>query len=150
MNQQTRTFEPGDQVSFCEPEFYALSNFSSFSLYWKQYLFPTLQHVYMWESFYECNNLLSKAAAAEIRIARSPYIATELAEKWKERQIPNWEEVEESVLQKLLWSKVHQHEYVMRKLRETGDREIIGDSPLTSKLWMKIREIIKEKTTAIN
>ena len=68
---------------------------------------------------------------------------------------PDWEEVKIDVMERICRAKLQQHEYVQRKLDQTGDLLLVEDSPYDSfwgwgpdrqgrnelgKVWMRLRE----------
>ncbi len=148
------------QVFFYEQEFYVLSNFSAFKLVWKGLGFDTSEHAYHWEKFPD-----SYEVRAMIHSSRSAHEAFKIAEKCKGKVCPDWAEKKVGIMKGILRAKVAQHEYVKRKLLETGDRELIEDSwrdsfwgrgpyhydqkphysgqNMLGKLWMEIREELR-------
>lgn len=141
------------QVFFYEQEFYVLSNFSSFQIEWKGILFPTSEHVYHWEKF-----ILFPQFQKQILEARSAHDAFRIAQELKEHRRFDWDNVKVNIMFDILCAKVQQHPYVMKKLLETGSRELIEDSwrddywgwgenkdgkNVLGWLWMKVREEMK-------
>jgi ribA/ribD-fused uncharacterized protein len=146
--------DTGKYVFFYEQDFYVLSNFSAFSLMWKERLFPTSEAAYHFEKFPH-NALLQ----SRIWLARSAHEAFKIAEQNKENCRPDWDVVKVDIMREILRAKVQQHEYVHRKLLATGDRELIEDSwrddfwgwgpnrdgqNMLGKLWMEIRTELRE------
>lgn len=166
-----------ERVCFYEQEFYVLSNFSSFKVEWKGILFDTAEAVYHWEKFEHVVSrnwngsdsswkltseqlLLPERATIQRQIlnTRSAHDAFTLAQKHKELRRPDWDDVKVGIMLNILRSKVQQHEYVRRKLLETGDRELVEDSwrddfwgwgpnkdgqNMLGKLWMRVREEVR-------
>lgn len=147
-----------EQVFFYEQDFYVLSNFSAFSLVWKNSWFPTTEHAYHWEKFPN-----SQSLQRDIRTAISAHEAFKHAERNKEYVRADWSEVRQLIMRQILWAKVQQHEYVKRKLLATGDRELIEDSWRDSywgwgpdhqgknalgALWMDIRHELRTQSTS--
>jgi ribA/ribD-fused uncharacterized protein len=143
-----------DPVFFYEHEFYVFSNFSSFMLEWKGKLWPTSEHAYHSEKFED------ESMKEEIRNARSAHAALKYAEANKDKRKENWDEIKLQVMKEILHAKVEQHPYVLKKLLESGDRELIEDSWRDSywgwgpdkdgenhlgKLWMEVRKEVVEK-----
>ncbi len=141
-----------DSVFFYEQEFYGLSNFSAFNLVWKDLVFPTSEHAYQWEKF---DSVLFPKIKASIYLASSAHEAFKLAEVHKENRFLNWDDIKVPIMKNILRAKVSQHEYVIRKLLETGNRKLIEDSwrdpywgwgadkqgtNMLGTLWMEIRE----------
>lgn len=145
------------QVFFYEQDFYVLSNFSAFSIQRYGMRFDTAEHLYHWEKFNWVDgpeaNL--KAIRDAIRLAPSAHEAFKRAQDYKEFYDPEWESSHKiQTMLGILRDKVNQHEYVRRKLLQTGDRELIEDSwrdnywgwgpnkdgqNMLGKLWMQVR-----------
>lgn len=147
------------EVFFYEQEFYVLSNFSAFNLRWQGYTFPTSEHAYQWSKFAP---MTKDARAVYVRdvilSAPSAHDAFKWAETWKTLRRPDWDSVKLGTMEEILRAKVQQHEYVRRKLLETGDRVLIENSwrddywgwgpnrdgkNMLGKLWMVIRAEIR-------
>lgn len=143
------------QVFFYEQEFYVLSNFSAFRLYFGGIDYQTSEHAYHCQKFPGRNQW-----AIRFRIANAPsaHDAFKLAEKHKDQRRSDWDAVKADVMRDILRAKADQHEYVRRKLLETGDRELIEDSwrdafwgwgpnrdgqNMLGKLWMEVREELR-------
>lgn len=140
-------------VYFYEQDHYYLSNFSSFDLLWKGIRFATSEHAYHWERFtytWHKNAIIN---------AHSAHSAFRYAQDNKQHQRPDWDEIKVRVMRDILQAKAHQHEYVRRKLLQTGDKKLIEDSHrdpywgwgpnadgmnILGKLWMEIRAHLKE------
>jgi ribA/ribD-fused uncharacterized protein len=138
-----------EPVLFYEREFYPLSNFSAFRLHWKGYEYDTSEAAYQCEKFH-CTGMI----AAEIRAASSAHIAFKVAERNRAYRRPDWDAIKVDVMREILRAKSDQHEYVRRKLLETGERELIEDSwrddywgwgpnrdgqNMLGELWMEVR-----------
>lgn len=156
-----------DDIDFYEREFYPLSNFSSFTIWWKtserdgDKLFNTSEQVYHWEKF---NSNVPTADQRDIQraiiTARSAHEAFKIAERHKEFRRPKWDDEKVDVMRRIIAAKAAQHEYVLRKLLETGDRHLIegswrddfwGIGPnrdgqnMLGKLWMEIRTALTQE-----
>lgn len=150
------------QVFFYEQEFYVLSNFSAFNLTWRAHDFDTSEQAYQWEKFLPPEErdkvLLANYELHSIRLeilrARSAHDAFKIAEANKAKVRRDWPDVRVSVMREILRAKAGQHEYVRRKLLQTGDRELVEDSwrdsfwgwgpnkdgqNMLGKLWMEVR-----------
>lgn len=112
------------QVFFYEQDHYYLSNFSAFRVYWAGFDFDTSEHAYHWCRFRGVANLHQAAILA----ARSAHEAFRYAQDNKAHQRPEWDAVKVDVMREILVSKARQHPYVLRKLLETGDRELVENS----------------------
>jgi ribA/ribD-fused uncharacterized protein len=151
------------QVFFYEQDFYVLSNFSAFTLYWRGWNFHTSEAAYHWERFATGRSLVEREAqsiADQIRLAPSAHEAFKLAQANKRLQRPDWDLVKVSRMRSILREKADQHEYVRRKLLATGDRELIEDSwrddfwgwgakrdgqNMLGKLWMEVRAELRAR-----
>lgn len=153
--------DSAERVCFYEPEFYCLSNFSAFRLMWKGVDFDTLEHAYHWEKFGPPGFMGSVIVALreQIREARSAHEAFQIAQVNKGLRRPDWDNVKVSTMLELMIAKADQHEYVARKLEQSGDRRLIEDSwrdefwgwgpdcdglNMAGELWMKVRELRRE------
>jgi ribA/ribD-fused uncharacterized protein len=140
------------QVFFYEQEFYVLSNFSAFNLKMLGITFATSEHAYHWMKFRHPTG--PGWVQNEIETAPSAHEAFKAAERLKRYRRPDWDDVKVEIMRDILRAKVDQHEYVRRKLLETGDRELIEDSwrddfwgwgpyrdgrNVLGKLWMEVR-----------
>lgn len=148
--------DTASQVFFYEQEFYVLSNFSAFRLKWHGVDFDTSEHAYQWSKFsYPGNSQAAFDAADAILKARSAHEAFKIAEQNRVHINPDWNRNRVDIMRQILFAKAEQHEYVKRKLLETGTRELIEDSwrdpfwgwggdrrgqNVLGKLWMGIRD----------
>lgn len=136
------------QIFFYDREFYVFSNFSAFQIEWKGKLYPTSEHVFHSEKF-ESDDLKES-----VRLARSAHDALKFAEAHDHVRRSDWEGIELQVMKEILLAKVAQHSYVLKKLRDSTDRELIEDSWRDAfwgwgenrdgannlgKLWMEVR-----------
>lgn len=146
------TLDTDKQVFFYEQEFYVLSNFSSFKIRWRGILFPTSEHAYHWESFYGPNG--SQQHRDYIEEAASAHEAYQYTQYHKAERRVEWDQIKVPTMRQILLAKWDQHEYVRRKLFETGNRWIIENSwrddfwgwgperngkNVLGQLWMQIR-----------
>lgn len=115
------------QVFFYEHDFYVLSNFSAFMVHWEGKLFQTAEHAYHWTRFFGAGGV-ADLHCDMIRSSLSAHEAFKYAQKYKADQRGDWDEVKVVVMRDLIREKADQHEYVRRKLLETGDRELIENS----------------------
>lgn len=144
-----------DRVCFYEQEFYPLSNFSSFQIKRHGLRFPTSEHAYHWEKFPHSIELRQ-----DILLAPSAHEALKMAEKYKNAIRSDWKEVRLDVMREIIRAKFDQHEYVRRKLMQTGTRELVENSwrddfwgwgpnrdgqNMLGKLWMELRELERAK-----
>jgi ribA/ribD-fused uncharacterized protein len=143
------TLDTDRQVFFYEQDFYVLSNFSAFTVDWEKHLFMTAETAYHWEKFID-----HPEVQLEIIRARSAHDAFKIAQNNKDKLSPDWIDQRVNVMRRILFAKVSQHEYVRRKLLQTGGRDLIENSwrddfwgwgqnrdgqNMLGKLWMEIR-----------
>jgi len=147
-----------ERVCFYEQDFYVLSNFSSFQVEIAGRLFPTSEHAYHWFKFAEHPHI-----QYEILATRSAHDAFKVAAKHKALRLPNWDDIKVTVMKEIILAKAQQHEYVMRKLLATGDRELVENSwrddvwgwgpnkdgqNLLGKCWMELRDTLRKQFAA--
>jgi ribA/ribD-fused uncharacterized protein len=141
------------QVFFYEQDHYYLSNFSSFRLKWRDKDFDTSEHVYHWEKF-DTQNFPGMEVQRRIVFSRSAHEAFKIAEEYRACRRAEWDTIRLNVMSNILRAKAQQHEYVRRKLIQTGECELIENSwrdnywgwgpnrdgqNMLGKLWMEIR-----------
>jgi ribA/ribD-fused uncharacterized protein len=149
-----------ERVCFYEQDFYVLSNFSSFSLVWKEHKFPTSEHAYHWEKF---KHLGDRAIANLIAAAPSAHEALRIATGFRLARRPDWDDVKVDIMREIIRAKAMQHDYVMKKLLATGDRELVENSwrddfwgwgpnrdgqNHLGKLWMEVRAEFRAQNDA--
>lgn len=147
-----------ERVCFYEQDFYVLSNFSSFTVVWEGLRFDTSEALYHWLKFATTKNGvglgLAPLIAREILNAPSAHEAFKIAQANKDQRRSDWDDVKLDFMRRILREKAVQHEYVMRKLLATGDRELVENSwrddfwgwgpnrdgqNMLGKLWMEVR-----------
>jgi ribA/ribD-fused uncharacterized protein len=147
------TLDTDSQVFFYEQDHYYLSNFSAFRLRWDGIDFDTSEHAYHWEKF-KISGVDTSRVGRLIYGARSAHEAFKIAEALKGERRADWDSVKVDAMRRILREKARQHEYVRRKLLETGARQLIENSwrddywgwgekrdgqNMLGKLWMEIR-----------
>ncbi len=152
-NEQRLSLDTDRRVFFYEQDHYYLSNFSAFMVEWSGRVFPTSDHAYHYAKFPD-DHLKQMAIA----VASSAHLAFKMAERWKQYRRQDWDAIKVMTMREILREKVRQHEYVRRKLLETGDRELIENSwrddfwgwgpqrdgrNMLGKLWMEVRDEIR-------
>lgn len=156
-----RGLDTDEQVFFYEQDYYVLSNFSAFTIMWKGIRFYTSEHVYHWEKFQSVSGkiLVNNLALCNfIKNAPSAHEAYKFAQRNRIYRRPDWDEIKVDIMRDILKAKVTQHEYVMAKLLDTDNRELIENSwrddfwgwgpnkdgkNMLGKLWMEIRDSLK-------
>jgi hypothetical protein len=149
-------------VCFYEQEFYPLSNFSAFTLQWCGIRFDTSEAAYHWEKFRGSVENREEARLA-ILAASSAHAAFQTAQRYKNYKRRDWDDVKVHIMRQILWEKVEQHEYVRRKLLETGSRMLVENSwrddfwgwgerrdgkNMLGVLWMEIRTELRRRNLA--
>lgn len=150
-----RGADTDDRVFFYERDFYCLSNFSSFCLLWGGRKFATSEAAYHSEKFPDHPEIQSA-----ILLAPSAHEAFRMAREHERAMRVDWADVRVDVMRRILRAKVEQHPYVLRKLLQTGSREIVEDSwrdsfwgwgddragaNMLGHLWMELREQIRSE-----
>lgn len=146
-----------DRILFYGGSWYSFSSFSSFIVRWRDTDWATSEHAYQAAKFDD------PAIIAQIKNARSAYDAKIIAHTYEHMKIPHWHQVKLKIMEEIVRAKLAQHPYIRRKLLETGDREIIEDSPTDSfwgrghdwrgdnhlgKIWMNLRQELKQCNSA--
>lgn len=157
MSIQTHKLDTSEQVFFYEQDFYVLSNFSAFTLLWQGERYDTAEAAYHVEKFPS-----STGIRGSIQRAASAHEAFKIAQECKAHRRPDWDEVKVDIMFNILLAKARQHEYVRRKLLDTGERELIEDSwrddfwgwgpnkdgqNMLGKLWMKVRTKLRAENS---
>tara|TARA_B100000745_G_scaffold173343_1_gene113557 strand:+ start:7662 stop:8096 length:435 start_codon:yes stop_codon:yes gene_type:complete len=139
-----------EPVLFYERRFYCFSNFSSFQVVIWGEVWMTSEHAYQAQKF-----ITRKDIQAKIQDARSAHDAKVIAREHAFFTHSGWEKEKLEVMEDICRAKLEQHEFIQKRLRETGDGEIIEDSPKDSfwgwgpnqtghnylgKIWMKLRD----------
>lgn len=143
-----------EPVLFYEKEFYVLSNFSSFEVFYKNEVWKTSEYAY------QASGFTDKKIIERIKNARSSHDAMKLSKiTFIDKKRKDWDLVKLGIMIDICREKLKQHFYVQKKLLQTGDRELIENSPRDSfwgwgpnkdghnhlgKIWMKLREEIRE------
>jgi N-glycosidase YbiA len=137
-------------INFYTPKFYVFNNFSAHAIDFRGKLYPTAEHAYQAA---KCTDPQGQEA---IRRARSPLQAKSLAnEIYGAAKDPDWACKKVAVVEEILRTKLAQHPEARDALRESGQEDIVEDSPtdyfwgegadgsgqnMFGKLWMKIRD----------
>lgn len=119
-----------EPVLFHMQEFYCFDNFSAFAITWRGLCWMTVEHAYQAAKFYEHISVLWE----RIHNAPSAHEAKQIAKTYDHQKRSDWLEVCIPLMEELIWAKLTQHEYVRRKLLQTGERSIIEASP-TDLFW---------------
>lgn len=140
-----------NKVLFYGGKYHAFSNFSSFMVMYEDYLWPTAEYAYQASKFDDV------VIINEIKSARSSYDTFQIARKYPDKVRKDWMEVNLGIMKKIVREKLNQHSYIKQKLIETGQMEIIENSPTDAfwgwgpnkdgqnhlgKIWMELRDEI--------
>ena len=146
--------ETEDAIYFYTPQFYALDNFSPYTVSIWNNTFPTAEHAFQWKKF----EAARPDIAQKILQSSNPDIAKRIAKEHKPDRTANWGEIKVGVMEEILRAKFAQHAEVREIVAQTGSRVIyensanddfwgIGSSGagknLMGVLWMKIRDEVK-------
>lgn len=145
----------GTVVGFYEREFFMFSNFSSFQVEWRDYMWPTSEHAYQASRFMGENEDL----VASIQKARSAHDAYKIAQDNKMHQRKQWDNEKIDVMYSICKAKLLQHTYIQGHLQSTLDEPLVEDSPKDSfwgwgpdrkgrnelgKVWMRLRTELRD------
>lgn len=150
------------RIHFYEQEFYVFSNFSAFRVFIFNHDFMTAEHAYQYAKFYtsEHKGPERRVPMIQIKDAGSAHRAFKIAREsdayksqyWDRN--PNGTPLKLIMMEQILRKKVEQHDYVRKKLIQSGSRHLIEDSwrddywgwgpnadgqNMLGQLWMKIR-----------
>lgn len=144
----------GEVAAFYPREFYPLCNFSSFQVEWRGRLWPTSEHAYQAAHFFDT----APELAQTIYVVRSAHEAYKIAKANADKAPEDWEDLKEEIMLDICRHKLRQHEYIRKKLLETGEARIVEDSPKDSfwgwgpdrrgrnalgKVWMRLRDELR-------
>ena len=134
---------------------FCLDNFSPFNVDIDGVEYKTAEHAFQSIKFLKT----SKEIAEEIRLSSSPFDARALAHKYKSLRREDWKDVKYEIMEKILYEKTIQNQYVKEKLLATKNNTIIEDCGADDdkdwgcgldgtgqnnlgKIWMRIRDRI--------
>ncbi len=139
-----------EPITFYAGGFNCFSNMAAFAVEIDGVLFMTSEHAYQSARFSD------ESIKEKIKNTRSALDAKLIAGENKELELPNWYEINLSVMESIVRSKLQQHPYIQKKLIESGEREIFEASDDSfwgwgkdkngrnelGKIWMKLRKDI--------
>lgn len=108
----------------CEKPYGGFSNFSKHSFELDGKLWQTSEH------YFQAQKFINTVHLDEVHQANTPRKAAQIG---RDRSLPlrsDWEEVKEDVMMKALEAKFRTHQDLYNVLVETGQSEIIEDSPI--------------------
>lgn len=118
----------GPPILFYEGTGYVYSNFSSFKVRWRDVDWMTSEHAYQAAKFDD------RKIIDQIKEAPSAHDAMKIAHCYRDKQVHNSPEMKISIMEEVVRAKSAQHPYIQKKLLESGDREIVENSP-TDSFW---------------
>ncbi len=139
-----------DKILFLGGGWKCFSNFSSYEVDIWGRKFKTSEHAYQYKKFEHDEEVREKIFSSS-----SAYDSKILSQEFKDRQALDWESKRVDVMEEIVRAKLAQHPHILKKLKETGDKEIIENSPddyfwgwgadhsgqnIHGKIWMKLRE----------
>jgi len=144
-------------IRFYTPRFYVFNNFSAHAIEFEGKLYPTAEHAY------QAAKCTDPRGQEEIRNARSPLYAKEISNgTYRSARDADWDSKKLDVVEAILRAKLAQHQEARGALRDSGDEEIIEDSPtdyfwgvgadgtgrnMLGRLWMKLRQEFEDMPT---
>ena len=128
-------------------------NFSSFEVVWRGETWKTSEYAYQAAKFED------EKIRQEIQNARSSHDAMKLAKiTYNNQKRKDWHDIKLQIMEDIVRAKLSQHFYIQKKILQTGDRELIENSPRDSfwgwgpnkdgenhlgKIWMKLRDELR-------
>ena len=146
----------GDVVGFYPREFYVFDNFASFAVDYRGRRWSTSEHAYQASHFFET----APELVDEIHKARSAHEAYKIAKANADKAPDNWNDVKVGIMEEIVRAKCEQNPYIKQKLLDTGDLEIVEDSPKDDfwgwgksrdgrnelgKIWMRLRDELRRE-----
>ena len=147
-----------DPILFYEAKYYMFSNFASFAVVYKGLTWMTSEHAYQAAKFED------KGVIKLIHSSLSAHDSKKIAHVHKDKMNPDWSNLKVSIMEEIVREKIKMHPYIQEKLIETGERDIIENSPEDSfwgsgsdgngrnelgKIWMKLRDELKETSEMV-
>lgn len=141
------------KIFFYESNYYLFSNFSAHEIEYNGVLYKTSEHAYQASKFDD------EKIRNEIILSKSPLEAKNLANKYKDLVKKDWDNIKVKIMYEIVKTKVLQHKEVRNVLINTGNDEIIENSPIDyfwgcgkdktgqnqmGKILMKIREELRK------
>ena len=104
---ELRGLDTASRVRFYEHDFYVLSNFSAFTLYWRGLRFDTSEAAYHFEKFTDSDGAMADVAAIRHAILKAPsaHEAFKIAEHNKAHRRPDWDDVKVGIMLDILRAK---------------------------------------------
>lgn len=106
-------------------KYFCFSNFSQHPVEVDGLKYPTSEHYYQSMKFYGVN----PERAEQIRLAATPRIAADMGRDASFEMQPDWEKYKIYYMCRVIQIKTDTYESIQKLLLETGEEEIIEDSP---------------------
>ena len=141
----------GNPIGFYEREFYVFSNFSSFQVNWRGRRWQTSEHAYQAAHFFDT----APELVGKVFDLPSAHDAFKFAKANAALSPQDWEDIKVGIMEDICRHKLDQHEYIKRKLLQTGNLPLVEDSPSDAcwgwgpnregrnelgKIWMRLRD----------
>lgn len=135
-------------------EYGCFSNFSHHEIFLDGMIWKTAEH------YFQSRKFSDPAIIIKIQSAETANIAANIGRDKNLEIKKNWEDVKVEFMRKVILAKSEQHEDIRQKLIQTGNKEIIEDSPydnywgigmdgtglnMLGKIWMETREKLLKK-----
>lgn len=142
---------PDDPILFYPKEFNVFDNFTAYQVDYDGYHWPTSEHAFQAAGF----KGVAPDVVEQIKQTPSAHEAQKIMQANVSKLRPDWDDEKQQVMKSILRCKIEQHPYVLKKLLQSGDREIIEDSwrddewgwgqnkdgqNLLGQLWMELRD----------
>ena len=143
-------------IGFYPREFYCLDNFSSFKVFYENYLYATVEEAYQASKFIG----FAPEVVKLIQNCYSAHDSKKIARRHIDKIRADWLEVNLTIMEELLRLKLAQNPYIEEELLKTLDYQLVEDSPYDDYwgwgsnrdgqnklgiLWMKLRSEIRKK-----
>lgn len=100
---------------------YVFDNFAPFQVEWRGKLYPTSEHAYQAAHFVDT----SPEIAEQIRLARSPRLAADMANANADQEAPDWKDKRLAFMEEIVRCKLAQHGYIRQALIASGNKTIV-------------------------
>lgn len=111
------------KILFYEGKYYSFSNFSSHEVIFLGKRYKTAEHCYQSQKFTDAG------IKAEIESTPSSFLAKKVSHSHDDKKRKDWENVKMDIMKQIITEKVKQYEEIKELLLETGDTEIIDNTP---------------------
>ncbi len=106
--------------------YFEFSNFHTTAIKVDEVYWPTSEH------YYQAQKFVQASSQEKIREAKSPKDAFYLGRNLADERVENWEDIRVEIMERAIYEKFSQHEYLKKLLLETGEAIIKEKSPADS------------------